>query len=130
MFYEAVFAEIVNKGDTPEALALIEFVKNKSVIVEKIRVHQLLLTSKIEQAEKEAISLAHQYRCTLIMDDATARKYAALLKVETKGSLSILLKATPKTITKNEAKSILNEMISNGFYVSTDVYGECLEQLK
>jgi len=127
---EAVYAEITEKKGTPEALTIAALVEDKSIIIEKTNVHPLLATDKIGQGEKEAISLAYKYRSKLIIDDAIARTYAALLKVETKGSIAVLFKAKyKKIITRDEAKNILDSMISHGFYISTELYGDFLKQL-
>lgn len=127
---EAVYIEILRKESSPEVLIISKAIKDKTIIVEKIRIHSLLMSARIGQGEKEAITLAYKYKCNLIIDDDSARSYAALLKVEARGTLSVLLHAVKKKkITKPEAKKLLEAMISERFYISTELYREYLELL-
>ncbi|MAF34286.1 hypothetical protein CMO91_00400 [Candidatus Woesearchaeota archaeon] len=125
-----VRAEILKKEGAVETLAFQKAVQEKWVLVERVSVHKNLQTSKIGKGEKEAISLAHKKKLVLLLDDDVARSYASMLNVEAHGTLFILYRShAKKIITKNEAKHLLDTMISQGFYLSTEVYARFIETL-
>lgn len=127
---KTVYDEIMIVGNSPECIALESAIKDKWIIIKKIDINPLLQTLNLGEGEKEAISLAIKHKLILLIDDDSAKAYATILRVEAHGSLYVLYIAVLKRyIDKAEAKSILEEMICDGFYISTDLYSRFLELL-
>jgi predicted nucleic acid-binding protein len=128
---QGVYKEIQHKKETPEALALEQAVQEGWVHVEKVKIMSLLDTSVLGQGEKEAISLASQQKKLLIIDDDLAKKYALIVGVEAHGILYVLLLACKKKIcSQKEIQELLQAMMKQGFYLSTEVYLEFVNLLK
>ncbi len=127
---ESVHQEILRKGESHEAAAVKKATNAKWLIVEKAEVSALLITEKIGQGEKEAISLAVKHKIQLLIDDDFAKTYASILGVEAHGTLYIIyISCFRDFITKNEAKGILNDMIEGSFYISTELYSKFFDLL-
>jgi predicted nucleic acid-binding protein len=127
---KTVYCEIKKRKDNEEAISLEKAIKDRWLVVEEIKTNEILLTDRIGQGEKEAISLAAKYKALLLMDDAVARGYASILGVEFNGTLFVILLAFVKGfISREEARKILERMILDGFYVSTQIYSRFLDLL-
>ena len=74
---KSVYDEVSVKKDSPEAVALEKAAKDKLVIVEKVSINPMLISEKMWQGEKEAISLAVKHKAELLMDDDSAKAYAS-----------------------------------------------------
>ena len=126
----SVYDEVMKKKNFPEAIALENAINNKWVIIEEITVSPLLQTLNLGKGEKEAISLAKKHSLILIIDDDSAKAYASILGVVAHGTLYVLyISCIKKYINKNSIKEILEKMIIDGFYISTDIYSKFLELL-
>jgi len=122
---EGVYGEVVLKKESPEAAALLKAVNDKWITVENVTVSQVLDTKSLGQGEKEAISLARKRKTVLLIDDDSAKAYASILGVESHGSLyAIYVAYLRKIITKEEVVRTLEELISDGFYVSIELYSK------
>ena len=111
-------------------MALNKAIEEGWVFVEKVVISKTLLTEKIGQGEKEAISLAAERKSSLLIDDDNARAYASVLGVENHGTLFVIyLSCLLRSITKVEAKKAFDDMIASGFYVSTQLYSTFLDLL-
>lgn len=127
----AVYTEISQKEDKPEFISLQQGIGQGWIKVEKTEMLSLLKTHTLGDGEKEAISLASKHKVILIIDDDTAKAYAEIMGVEAHGTLYVLiLSVCKKILTGNEAIDILNQMMKVGFYLSTEVYGKFLEEMK
>ncbi len=127
---KSVYDEIMQKKESPEAIILDKSISEKWIIVEDVAINPLLNTMSLGKGEKEAISLALQRKCGLLIDDDYAKAYAKILNVESHGSFYVLyLACLKKIINKEEAKNVFESMIREGFYVSTDLYSRFLELL-
>ena len=81
--------------------------------------------------EEQAISLAIERKDNLILDDAFAIKAAKALNVPFIRTTTIILVALKKKIvTKKQALQILNELINNGYYISTKEYSVLISKLR
>lgn len=128
---ESIYKEIMRKKGSPEAVSLEKAVKSGWVVVEKTITMPSLQTKNIGQGEKEAISLAFKHKSILLIDDDSAKKYASIFEIETHGTLFVIyLAVAKKLITIADAKNILEGMIIDGFYISSDIYSRFLELLK
>ncbi len=127
----AVYNEIIMKRDNPEVIALMKAIEEKWIMIENIGINPILATKNLGEGEKEAISLAVKYKSILLIDDDSAKSYANIFGVETHGSIYIIYLACIKRhLQKEEARKILDSMIKEGFYVSTEVYSRFLELLE
>lgn len=126
---ECVYDEVMQKN-TPEAIALNKAIKGKWISVQKVTLIAGLETKNIGQGEKEAISLAHHHKSLLIIDDDSARKYASIFGVEAHGTFYVIyLACARKLIDKTSAKNLLESMIADGFYVSSELYSRFINLL-
>ena len=127
---KSAYEEIMQKKDSTEVIALNKAINDGWIIVKEIDINSILQTKNIGQGEKEAISLAAKYKSILFIDDDIAKKYASLLNVECHGALYVVyLSVLKRFINKQQAKNIFENMIKDGFYVSTEIYAKFLEFL-
>ena len=127
----SVYEEINYNSYSTEAIQLRKAIKNKWLIVEKIEVSSSLYTENLGQGEKEAISLAEKHKIMLLIDDDSAKAYALILGVEAHGTFYVLyLACVKKLISKDEALTILKNMIEHGFFISIELYTEFVDLLK
>ena len=127
---KGVYEEITKKKGSPEVIALEQACKEGWVSVEKTAINTMLDTQNISKGEKEAISLAIKYKSIVILDDDSAKQYAAVLGVESHGTLYVLYVCCAKKIlNKKDAIKVLDEMMHNGFYISHDIYLRFVELL-
>lgn len=97
----------------------------------KIRNAKRVMNLGLGEGENEALSLAHERKETLILDDAYALKAARALHIDTIRTTSIIFIAVKKKIIdKEESIAILNKLIENGYYISPAAYAAILTKLK
>lgn len=86
----------------------------------------------LDAGENSAISLCMEIKDTIFLsDDKAARQVAAKEGLIVLGTLGIILKNVQKKKTSlKEAKAIIDLLIENGFYVSTELYRDFLNHLK
>lgn len=120
----SVSEEILKKKASPETLALKQAVREGWLVVEETVVLPFLSnTTGLGKGEQEAISLAYQHHCLLIIDDDTAKTFAGVAGVDAHGLLYVLLRAVQKKYLKPvQARALLDGMLRDGFYLSTEVY--------
>ena len=127
---EAVYNEIMQKKETPETASLMKGIDDKWIVVEKTAIHPILDTKNLGLGEKEAISLAAKHNALLLVDDDSAKSYASILEVKAHGILYLILFSRKKNyIGKIEAREIIENMISDGFYISTELYSRLIDLL-
>jgi predicted nucleic acid-binding protein len=98
-----------------------------------IKVHAIKkrLEFGLGKGENAAISLAHELKDKLIMDDAHAVRAARVLGVEVFRTTSIVLMCIKKKIfDKKECLNVMNKLIEIGYYISPRVYVKLVEGLK
>ena len=127
---ESVYEEILHKSGTLEAIALNQAIKEKWISVQKVAVIVKLETKRIGQGEKEAISLAYKHKSLLVMDDDSAKKYSSIFGVESHGTFYVIyLACIRKLLDKSSAKEVLENMIADGFYISSEFYSRFIKLL-
>ena len=127
---ESVYEEIMHKSGTVEAIALNQAIKEKWISVQKVAVIVKLETKKIGLGEKEAISLAYKHKSLLVIDDDSAKKYASIFGVESHGTFYVIyLACTRKLLDKSSAREVLENMIADGFYISSEFYSRFIKLL-
>ena len=81
--------------------------------------------------ENQAISLAKEKKDKIILDDALAVKAANVFGIPTVRTTTVRFTALQKKIiNKPQALSILNQLIENGYYISTKDYAILMSRLK
>ncbi|MBI2664679.1 DUF3368 domain-containing protein [Candidatus Woesearchaeota archaeon] len=126
----AVYEEISRKKDSPECARLQQAIREKWIVVRKVSINPLLVTEKLGNGEKEAISLASKMKYLLLIDDDYAKTYASLLNVEAHGLIYVIYRSYSKRfIDKKKAVSLVDQMVAAGFYLSTETYAKFLDLL-
>lgn len=81
--------------------------------------------------ENQAISLAIERKDSILLDDAFAIKAAKALDVPFVRTTTVIFSALKrKIITKNHALNIINQLIENGYYISTRDYAILISKLR
>lgn len=81
--------------------------------------------------ENQAINLAREKKDSIILDDAFAIKAAKAFDVPVIRTTTVIFTALRnKIITKAQALDILNQLIENGYYISTRDYAVLISNLK
>lgn len=81
--------------------------------------------------ENQAISLAKERKDSIILDDAFAVKAAKAFNIPIIRTTTVIFIALQKRIlTKAQALGILNNLIENGYYISTRDYAILISKLK
>lgn len=120
---EQVYKEIISKPTYSETIAVKKAVENdKWIKVHKSR----KINSALGRGEASSLSLALKLKQLLIIDDKKAVFIANTLGIECHGTLYVVLLALKKRIIKNkkEAVDIVNQLISNKLYLSSDALSE------
>ena len=85
-------------------------------------------SGKLGLGKREALALAKQRGAALLVDEREARKEAMRLSIPHFGSLKILKEAKDRGIIP-EAKSVLDELIGSGTYISDALYQDFLREV-
>jgi len=120
---EQVYKEIMSKPSYTEAIAIKKAVENdKWIKVQKIDE----IKSALGKGEASSISLALKLNEPLIIDDKKAAFVASTLGIKCHGTLYVVLLALKKKIIKDkkEAIDIVNQLIDNKLYLSSDTLAE------
>jgi len=102
--------------------------QNKWIEVAKIQNNNARKTfvTSLHIGEVETMILAMEKSADLcILDDLLARKHAKRLNINIVGTLGVLI-AAKKMKHINEIKPLLDQLISNGMFVSNNLYGLAL----
>lgn len=128
---KSVYEEVMRKKESIEAITLKNAVEDKWLSVEKADIIPMLETKNMGIGEKEAISLAHRHKSLLIIDDDSAKKYALIFGVKAHGTIFVIYSAcAKKLVDEKDAARILEGMVSDGFYISAEVYAKFSELLR
>ena len=94
----------------------------------KIANPSVTLSLGLQSGETSAISLCKEKNLSLFLsDDKNARKAAQMLSINITGTIGVILENLQRgNLTKNEAKNILQLLISNSCYISTEVYAKAI----
>lgn len=128
-----VVDEIMRLNESPEAIQLKVAIHEGWIAVEEPSENKARQIAKlfpeIDEGEAAVIALAlERQEENVIIDDAEARMAAEYFKLRVRGTLYVILKAYKRKIFKSKAevKSILDNMLRKGFYLSTEVYARFL----
>lgn len=85
----------------------------------------------IGAGENQAINLAREKKDSIILDDAFAIKAAKAFEIPVIRTTTVIFTAIRnKIITKTQALDTLNQLIENGYYISTRDYAVLISKLK
>lgn len=85
------------------------------------------LSILVDPGEAEAIALAQtKDDCTILLDDARARKIAQWLKIKQIGTIGLLLRAKRRGLIKT-IKPHIDALIENGIYIRRELIDAVLK---
>ncbi|MCE4605972.1 MAG: DUF3368 domain-containing protein [Desulfurococcales archaeon] len=130
----AVYEEVAVKGSgRPGSKELGDFVCQGKVKVLTPRDRPLVeaLHDPLGMGESEAIALAIEHNCIVILDDRIARVKARSMRLNVKGTIGLLRLVYDKgLISKDKLVQALRELKEHGFRISSDIINEVLEKLE
>ncbi|HBD68832.1 MAG TPA: DUF3368 domain-containing protein [Treponema sp.] len=119
---EAVFNEVMEKADSA-----CQQIKSNTDWIHVCKItdesQKRMYQAKLHAGEVEVMILAQEKpeADLVILDDNAAKKTAKFLGLKVTGSLGIILKAKKTGIIK-EVTPLMNQLISNGFYITKEIY--------
>lgn len=122
-----VFSETTQ--DKPGKNDIIKAVENKWIIITPITnetIYKKLINIGLDKGESEAITLAHEKKLSVLLDETDGRQAAKLLKISFTGTIGCLLKAKETNIIPN-IKPYLDSMMEKCcFRISKELYFKIL----
>lgn len=125
--------EIMKLPESPEAVQLREAIEEGWILVKQTsedETHKIAkLFPEIDEGEASVIALAIEQKTeNIIIDDAEARIAAEYFKLKVHVTLYIILEAFKRNILKSKAevRSMVDNMLRRGFYLSTEIYAKFL----
>ena len=129
---EEVKRETIDRGKgegAPDALVIEDAIKEGWMEVETIEDEKRF--RGIHKGEGNTILLAKKNKCLVLIDEEDGREVARVMGLKVRGSLYVLKKAVEKGLmSKDDAIKTLDEMIKDGFRISTRIYAKFLEGVK
>lgn len=126
---EEIRREIVEGKDTPqpEKMVLNEYFSKKIILESVVELRRFGL----DGGETSALSLAIEKKYTFFLsDDKKARRVAESLSLKPIGTLGVILKnVEKKKLSKEQARTLINKLVEQSYYLSTDVYKSVIELL-
>lgn len=118
---QAVYDEVTAKSDS----ACYQITKHSDwIVVERVAnaEQKRMYQAKLHAGEVEVMILAQQNPKAdlVILDDNTAKKTAKFLGLTVTGTLGVLLKAKKEGVIES-VTPIIDELLSNGFYITDEV---------
>ena len=133
---EAVYDEVVIQGRSKN-IANAEIIATQDWIIRKKlsekhldEAKSLYKNTPLGMGEAEAIIMAKAENTILLLDDKVGAKIAQSFGIETYWTTSVILKAAAdKTITKDEAKNIIKELVRTGYHLKPEILLKIMEHL-
>jgi predicted nucleic acid-binding protein len=130
-----VKVEVVDKGKqkgAPDAIALEKLFENGVFKLcnpkDKLFLSRLSRTRGLHAADAEVLALAKEHAGLTVIDDEAARKTAKVYKISYVGTPHILARAvSEKTLSKEQAKAAVKDMISSGWRCHVETYANIME---
>ena len=119
---EAVFKEVTEKADSA-----CQQIKDNTDWIHVCKItdesQKRMYQAKLHAGEVEVMILAQEKPVSdlVILDDNAAKKTAKFLGLKVTGSLGVILKAKKTGLIK-EVAPLMNQLISNGFYITKEIY--------
>lgn len=84
----------------------------------------------LSRADAEVLALADSVGGVAVMDESYGREVAESEKIEHRGTIYLVIELVKEdAIDPDEARDIVDEMINEGWYCSTDLYARILKRL-
>ena len=130
----AVYEEVVVRGrGRPGSRELGELVQQSKVrlLSPRDRVLVEALHDPLGLGEAEAIALAIEYNCVVVLDDRIARSKAKSMRLKVIGTVGLLRRAYEKgLVDKDGLIQALKQLREHGFRISNEVVQEVLKKLE
>jgi predicted nucleic acid-binding protein len=130
----AVYEEVVVKGRSrPGSKELKSLIGQGKVKVLASQNKALIeaLHDPLGMGESEAIALAIEHNCTIVLDDRIARLKAKSMGLKVMGTIGLLRLAYDRgLIDKDKLVQALRKLKEHGFRISDKIINEILEKLK
>ena len=130
----AVYEEVVVRGyGRPGSRELEEFVRQGKVTLLSPRDRMLVeaLHDPLGLGEAEAIALAIEYNCVVVLDDRIARSKAKSMGLKVVGAIGLLRRAYDEgLLDKSRFIQALRKLREHGFRISDEVVQKVLEKLE
>ncbi|RMF83830.1 MAG: DUF3368 domain-containing protein [Nitrospinota bacterium] len=125
---EAVYEDIVIQGAGKPGAGEVQ--QATWIRCERVQDRSLVnqLPSKLHLGEREALALAKERGCMLLIDEYEARKEALRQNIKHFGSLRVLKEAKDRGIIQ-EIKPVLDAFIASGTYISSSLYSAFLREV-
>ncbi|CAD6494173.1 MAG: hypothetical protein CHKLHMKO_00643 [Candidatus Argoarchaeum ethanivorans] len=129
---EEVKRETIDRGkeeSAPDASVIEDAVNAGWIEVAKVEEEKSF--SGIHKGEGNTILLAKKHKCLVLIDEEDGREVARAVGLKVRGCLYVLKNAVEKGLmSKDGAIRTLDEMIEDGFRISTRIYVKFLEEMK
>jgi len=129
-----VYKEVVAEGRGRPGSKELETLTNQGkvkVLTPENRALVEALHDPLGIGESEAIALAVEHNCTVVLDDRIARSKAKSMKLKVIGTIGLIRLAYNKgLINKDKLIKALRELKEHGFRVSDKIINEVLRKLK
>ena len=122
-----VFAECTRDADKPGASVLIVALASELIHVEPSPAPPLSTVAHLDAGEIEALTMAHNRACPVLMDESLGRKVAVQLGIKVLGSAGILLIAKERQLI-SEVAPILLDWKSWGYFLSPSLIESVLSR--
>ncbi|MCU4718154.1 DUF3368 domain-containing protein [Halapricum hydrolyticum] len=134
---ERVYDEVVTTGleaGYPDARRIERGVEGDSFDVVTVESTPLLSRlqrqSNLSDADAAVLACADTHDGIAVMDEAYGRDVAAAETITTRGTAYIVLRLTQQgSIRVEEARTVIDSMIDEGWYCAPDVYAKILQKL-
>ncbi len=122
----SVKREVLIKGK-PGYYQIQNALEKKWLLVEKPRSKKGF---GLHEGENQAINLALEKKQPLLLDDYAATVTAKALGIKTERTTTVIFRAlSKKTISKEQAITMLNKLVENGYYIAPPEYTALLTKL-
>ena len=134
---ERVYEEVVETGleqGYPDARRIERGVDADRFVIESVETTPLLSrlreNNDLSDADVAVLACADAHGGVAVMDDTYGRDVAAAEGITTRGTAYLVLKlASEGTISGDEARSVIDAIIDEGWYCAPDVYAKIVRKL-
>ena len=134
---ERVYEEVVETGleqGYPDARRIERGVNADRFVIESVEATPLLSrlreNNDLSDADVAVLVCADAHDGVAVMDETYGRDVAAAERITTRGTAYLVLKlASEGTISVDEARSVIDAMVDEGWYCAPDVYAKIVQKL-
>ncbi|MFC7116585.1 DUF3368 domain-containing protein [Natronoarchaeum sp. GCM10025703] len=134
---ERVYEEVVTAGieaGYPDARRIEQRVETTLFDIESVEttplLSQLQSNPNLSEADAAVLTCADAHDGVAVMDETYGRDVAAIEGITTRGTAFLILKfAQSNAISVDEARTVIDAMIDEGWYCAPDVYTKILRKL-